>query len=464
MKNLFEAFKFTLNSIILVAIAVSLGIGTVCLSNGFESKGKMITSIILISCLILIFICYIVIVLCLYYRLPKHKNGLNKMGVLFFINTHGNTYDYKSIKDKFCERFADLAFTIERNNLNPIILSQKQCSVIKNIQDKDIQFKLLKKTNCIFGVFIKSTDEGKENDNYQLQMNAMIAHPHLAENLENILKNNFNYVFKDLHVSSFNKKNDLKNLQNLSTQLYYICQLIYAVANEYSGYYVGAIKLCNDILKNIKNDSSKFYKQLSIILLCEICCCATTISMAQYMDFVNNDNYDETMVHDALLLMGNAVQHLNLDDYTINYHLAKAVYKLICGKINESKGEINLLDSKFKRLKPNLRTWLYSDAFLTACDNNPKKYWSIDKKYKQLKNNNTQDPVLMFNFINAYYDRAQENLGIKIAMILIVYYKNLNKELLSNSFRENVVKELHALHCDDFATHIERINKETPNE
>lgn len=206
MKNILNAFKFTLNSIILVAVIISVGIGTICMTNGFENKGKTTMSLILISCLLVGFIVYSTVVLCLYYHLPKNKKSTKKMGVLFFINTHGNNSDFNAIKNKFCERFAELSMAIEKNNLNPVILTQKKTSVIKNIYDKDVQFKLLKRTNCIFGVFMTSTDEGRNTDEYQLQMNAMIVHPHLEKNLEEILSNNFNYIFRDLHVSSLSKK------------------------------------------------------------------------------------------------------------------------------------------------------------------------------------------------------------------------------------------------------------------
>lgn len=48
------------------------------------------------------------------------------MGVLFFINTHGNNSDFNAIKNKFCERFTELSMAIEKNNLNPVILTQKK--------------------------------------------------------------------------------------------------------------------------------------------------------------------------------------------------------------------------------------------------------------------------------------------------------------------------------------------------
>ena len=457
MKNIFNIFKLTKHSILLVLVLISCGIGIVCIKNGFDTNNHMIISITLIIILILFFIIYTIIVMCSYYKLPKNKHK-TKMGVLFYINTHGNYEDYKSLKDKFFECFSELSEQLQKNLVNPIILSPKKVSVIKNSHDTEQQKKLLQKTNCLFGVFMKSTDEGRNSDEYQLQMNSIILHPLLPEDIKAIFAHNFNYVFKDLRLQSLNKTNDLKKLQQLSTQLYYVCQFTYAIANEYSKHYVGAIQLCNDILHKIKEDNSTFYKNLSTILRCEICNCAIKITTAQYNDYVYNSSYDTNMVKNALSLMHEPIKKLNIPLYNINYHLAKAVYHLMSGKIIESKGEIAILEKYYQKTPPNMRVWAFSEAFLTACENNSKKYWAIDKKYKELKNNETQNSLLMFQFLNTFCNNNPNNLGIKIAMILLVYYKDLDYNLLPENFRNDVVSSLKSIKHDDLARHIEKIN------
>lgn len=460
MKNILDTFTFTLKSIKYVAIAIFTVIGTICLTNGFENDIRRIVSIILISCLLLALIVYIIIVLYSYYKLPQNRNKTD-IGVLFFINTHGKTYDYNSIIEKFCEKFDELSSNIENNNLKPIILSQKQVSVIKNINDRDIQNNLLERTNCKFGIFIKSTDVGKDSDEYQLQMNAMFIHEYLKnEYLEKLLQDNFSYIFKGLHISTLNKRDDLKDLQNLSTQLYYICQLIYAASNEYVGNFEKAMNICNGILKNVQKDTSKFYEKLIIILKVEICCCVINIANEQYNDFIYKDSYNVLLLQNALSLMQNAIQNLNINQLIIDYHSIKAIYKLFCGNLMESKGEIQWLENKFKKISPNLKSWLYSEAFLIACENNPKNYYLIDQKYKKLKYNTTQNPVTIYDFMNAYLNRNPNNLGLKIAMIMLIKYKDLNSELLPSSFRESVVNELISIKQNDLAQYIEQINKE----
>ncbi len=457
MKELIKSMKFTKKSIFAVLLIV-LGIMlTIYTQVGFNDKTSRIVSILALSVLCCVFLGYTIYVLCLYYKLPKNKTG--KMGVLFYINTHKNSSDYDAITNKFCEKFEELSEVIDKNKLIPIILTEKQVSVIKHISNHDVQHKLLKKTNCLFGVFMKSTDIGKESDEYELQMNAMITHPWLNEILEKMLANNFNCVFRGLHSSTLNKKSDLKNLQNLSTQLYFVCQLIFGVANEYSGFPGGALQLFKEIEAKIKNETTKFYKQMLIIVNYEICSSAICITTAQYKDFVYNDQYDTEMVKSALDTMAKSLPIIKNDYYTIDYHLAKAVYHLICGRVIEAKGESSLLAKSFPKVKPNQRPWAYSEAFLTACENKPNKYKTINEKYKSIKNNKTQDPLMIYYFILAFLNKQPTNLGLKLALLLLTYYKKdeLNTDILPQNLQQEVVDELNKLGQVNYAKFIKEL-------
>lgn len=457
MKELIENMTLTKRSIFVVFLIVLGLMLTVCLQVGFSDKRSIIVSIIVTSILFFVFLGYMIYVLCLYYKLPKNKT--NKMGVLFFINTHNNSLDYSAITNKFCEKFEELSEIIDKNKLTLIILTEKQVSSIKNVFNHNTQHKLLKKTKCLFGVFMKATDLGKESDEYELQMNAMITHPWLNSIMENILSSNFNYIFKGLHSSTLNKKSDLKNLQNLSTQLYYVCQLIFGVANEYSGFQVGALQLFKEIENKIKYESSKFYKQLLIIVNYEICSSSIHITSSQYNSFVYSDKYDEEKVKSTLETMSKSLPVIKNDYYTINYHLAKAVYHLICGRLIEAKGEISLLTKTFSKIKPNQRPWAYSDAFLTAYENKPSKYKTINEKYKLLKNNKTQDSLLIYYFIEAFLKKQPSNLGLKLALLLLVYYKKdeINCNILPTNLQQDIVDNLKKLNQVNYAKFIQEL-------
>ena len=141
MKELLSAITFTLKSIIFVGIIILFLIGRILFSIDFETKSNLTISIIGIVVLIILFTAYTVSVLLSYYHLPNMKKS-NSMGVLFYINTHNDSGNYKSIKNKFFEQFNQLSNLLENNKLCPIILTQKQISVIKNIDDKEVQFEL----------------------------------------------------------------------------------------------------------------------------------------------------------------------------------------------------------------------------------------------------------------------------------------------------------------------------------
>lgn len=445
MKELIESMRFTKKSIFPVFI-ITVGIMiTICVKIGFIGINSIIISIISLSAIFFIFLGYTIYVICLYHKLPKNKS--DNMGVLFYINAHKNSDDYTTITNKFCEKFQDMSKQIENNKLTPIILTEKQVSVIKNIYNPDIQHKLLKKTNCLFGVFMKSTDVGKESDEYELKMNAMLTHPRLNEILGKMLKNNFNCIFQGLHSNTLNKRSDLKDLQNLSTQLYFVCQLIFGVANEYCGYSLGALHLFQQIESKIKNEKSNFYNQLLTIVNHEICSSSILITTEQYNNFIYNNQYDVDVVKDTLEIMNKYLQIIKNDYYTINYHLSKAVYHLICGRITESKSEISLLSKNFSKIRPNQRVWAYSEAFLMAYENKQNKYKTLNEKYKYLKNNKTQDPSTIYYFIDAFLNKEPTNLGLKLALLLLTYYKKdeLNCDILPKNIQDEVVCELNKL-------------------
>ena len=457
MKELLSVITFTLKSIIFLGIIILFFIGKIIFSIDFETRENLAVSIIGIVSLIILFLVYCIIVVLLYYRLPKAKN--DKMGVLFYINTYGDAENYKSIKNKFFEQFSQLSNLLENNKLFPIILNPKQISVIKNIHDKDTQFKLLKKTNCVFGAFVFATDEGKDSDCYQLKMDAMIVHPTLPIELEKTLKNNFNYVFnQNLHLNTLNKKNDLTALQALGGELYCICQLMYGVANLYSGYYLGALNLYWSLYIKLNQGQSPFNRQISGILEKEICTAAIVINASEYNTYILDGVYDTEKVSNALNYMGQVVSKLSNPDFIIDYYLTKATCKVLLGELVESKKQLAKLNELSKKYPNCKKICGYSDAFLCAAENKENKYWDIYKKYKKLKNNNTQDPKKIFDFINMYSIQNPQNLGVKLAMLFLVHFKDLPQGLLPDDFRLEILTELESIN-KELSTVVKKINE-----
>lgn len=457
LTSILEYVKYTKKSIFPVSLFCFVASFYIAFTYGFEDKKTI--SILAISFIGVFLISYITGVFISYYRLPKKKDP-NKYGVLFVIDTHNNKEDYEAIKNKICEHFDTLSEQSNTIKLVSITPTLKNISCIKNIDDFEKQKKLLKKTNCFFGVFMKATDFGKGNSKYELQMNAMVSHVHLEPNLKQLLAKNFGFVFRNLKLNSIDKTNDLKDLQLISTKLYIICQLIYGVCYEYAGYYLYAIRHYNSLLKNISKGSGSFYKEISSIINFEICAAVTNFSICEYHSYVYQDEYDFELVKETLEIMQPAQKVIHIDGFTMDFHLSKAIFLLLSGKIMEAKGEINLLSNKFKKYPPNKQSWLFSEACLVACEDNPKTYTAIESCYKKLAFNTAQDPKTMFDFLHTYSVNNPNNLGVKIAMFFIVMYRpELPIEILPKTLKTDLLRNCKKLKMNELYQLIKEAKK-----
>ena len=446
MKYKIEQLNFTKKSL-LPALVIYLGeiistIGTF----GFKTEYDTMVSCIMLGIFTMFWLGYNVIVFSLYHKLPKNKN-VNDVGVVFLIDTHNNKDDYNSIRMKICEQFEKLTNgNVHSLKINPIILSFRQVETFKKkIATEEQQAKFISKCNCVFGIFLQAYDEGRNTGNiYQLQMHAAILHPELDEAIHKILKNNFNYVFRDLSINKLDRNNDLEQLQNFGTKLFYICHLIFAAANEYSGYVEYAIKSYQDILKKVESSNKKFYVELTRILYFEICACSIILFGKQCKRFLESGQYDARLMLDVQEQFHSAMIKTKNEKMIINYYLQKAIYSLLVDKnIQEAKGAISILDKRYKRYKPNLRQWAYSDAFLFACEAKPSQFKLIKQRYSNLRHNVSQDVKLIFDFINSYIDNVESKTSIKLALFWLVFYReDLSKDLISEDFIISIKEEL----------------------
>lgn len=460
MKEFLNSLNFTKRSIIVVLVFLFFGALTVSLKCGYQDKYHIILSSVLISGMFILWLIYAIVVIMKYYRLPRNRERKKKMGVLFIINTHGNKKDYKAIVEKFIEKFEEYSTSIEVNILKPIILTEKKVSVLKNIDDKNVQKKLLIKTGCLFGVFIKATDIGQNSKKYQLTTNAMLVHPQLEPQMRKIFANNFCGVFNGLRLNLLDKENDLNKLQSLSTQLYYICQLIYGVANTYSGHYVAAMDLLTNLLSLIDRRRDSFCNQLKKILYGEIYVTIWLTISVQYRSYINHEKYDHNLVFKSLSKCKPLLKFLP-NECTIEYHLHLAIYFLLIDEIVKSKNEINSLKSKFKKVRPNNRIWEYSDKFLIACENEPKAYKKIIEGYEYLKHN-VHPANNIQAFIIRYLDDHLDNLGVKIALFCLTYNReDLDINVIPTSLKEEIINELIQLNLLEEAKYFQRIELTT---
>ena len=461
MKDLIKYINFKKTSILPFFVIILSLIISIILNIDYTNNCDIIIRTIISSLLFLFFILYTSFVF-LSYKLPKNKT--NNIGVLFCIDTYENISNYNTLLNKFYDNFAGLSDNIIINTLNPIVLTQKQISTIKNIYDFDTQMNLLIKTNCIIGVFIKSNELGENNTNYQLQMKAMIEHPNLSYEAKKMLEKHFSYVFKDLRLNNLNKQDDLNDLQSLSSELYYICQFIYALANEYSKHLIPALNLYWHISNQIEKLNNDFYKNIKLILYNEIYACSLRIFYVEYFNYIYGEEYYSENIEYTINSMKLLNGKINNIYYYVDYHSIKAVYHFMNNNINEAFGEVNLLQKRYPTMPINKRIWAYSEAFLIAYTNNPKQYWNIFKKYKSLKNNNSQDSYTIYLFINRCLDSNPNNLGIKLALLLFVLVKDdLRLDIIPSDHINSVIEELKSLNQNDLINEIKILEKNKIN-
>ena len=441
MKNILENLNLTRKSILILFVVLGGIIGTIALTSGFNDEYHIYLSSILISILFSSWVMYSIIVICLYYKLPKNRTK-NEMGVLFIIDSHGNIDEYKSIKDKFIDNFKDLSNIIENNIINPVILSERNIKAFKNkIYKKDKIKNILLTTNCTFAVRLKATDIGIDSSSYELKLDTTMVHPEFNSYLKPIFEKNYNYIFKDLKISTIDKSKDLNILKRQSTQLYLICQLLFGVAKTYSGYPTEAMELLNNLLAKIEKNKDNFSENLKRILYMEIFADFLVLNIREYKKYNSGQDVDLELVRTSFEVVNKFLNKIQAN-YQIDFYLQKAIYDVWTDNLISAKNNVSGLIKRFNQFKRDNRIWAYSEAFLFACENNSSKYEKIIDKYKQLKNN--KYPAFdIQNFIFRYSNDHPNNLGIKIALCSLVFYRDdLDFNIIPQTMIDEIIAEL----------------------
>ena len=451
-----KKFDFTWNSIwfaFLSVVALSI---IIIFTVGFDTREDTILSLALICSFLLFCLLYSVVVIYKYKKLPKNKSK-DKAGVLFIINTHNNTKDYKNIREKFLENFEHFVSDRDACKIMPIVLTEKQVLGLKHYDNVKNAQKLMKKTNCIMFVSLTTYDLGDKSTKYQLKISALVFHPNMNNVVAEVFTRNINTIFSSLYINEIDRKNDLKDLQLLSNKLYFVCQIIFATANEYTGYFIAARKIYSQLVDRLKNPTDNFYRQIKKIAHIELFNCCKLLLTNSYEDYINNGVFNPEKVRAVICDMETLIKNVNTDDAIQYYYLYKAIYDVLLGNFGEANKTVERLKKKYENIPQNQRPWAYSESFLFACQATNKQFATIEKKYKSLKNNRSQDVNRIYLFINQFMEQNPSNIGVKQALFWLVYYrKDLNlEERISQQFIEQLIRELRNNNCNSLADNIE---------
>lgn len=452
--NLTKKLNFTLKSLWVALILFVVVSVIVCINPGFSGDNYKTTVILLCTFFVLTFV-YIMIVISLYKVLPRNKSKDN-IGVLFIINTHGNSEDYKNIREKFIENFEHLRVCNDECQINPIVLSEKNVIGLKYTGSEKEDKRIMLKTNCLIIVHLRTYDIGKKSTEYQLQISAKIFHPKMNEIVEKVFSKNINTIFSGLNVNVVNREKDLKTLQGLSSKLFYVCRIICAVANEYTGFYAYARKVFTSMYNKLEKVKDPFYIKLKKILLIELFHCDRLILSDSYEKYLRDGQYDSQKTREVLNDLSMILKINNNPDVMLCLNSFQAIDGVLTNDLGMANDSLQKIKTKFNYVKRNDQSWAYSEAFVYACQANVKQYKEIEKKYRALKNNRSQQVEKIYFFINNYIYQHPENIGVKLALFWLAYYrKDLSLQMISQEFVSQLVKDLTSRNCDTLANDIE---------
>lgn len=240
--------------------------------------------------------------------------------------------------------------------------------------------------------------------------------------------------------------------------MYLICQLLFGVAKTYSGYPVEAMEILNSLLIELEKTRDGFSENLKRILYIEIFSDFVALNTREYDKYIGGDAVDFTIVKKSFDIVNRFLNKMD-NKYHLPFYLQKATYDLWVGDLIKSKDDINILAKKFNQIKHDNRIWGYSEAFLFACENNPSKYEKIINKYEQLKNNKNS-ALNVQHFIFRYSYDHPNNLGVKIALCALAYYRDdLDFNIIPKTMLEEILTELEQKKLDSVSNLIKDMIK-----
>lgn len=364
-----------------------------------------------------------------YNKLPKNK--LDDAILLRIIAKDKNEYD--DIVFKFVNEFKK-NFTDNKINVIPIPYHLvERC----NYDEQEKIISLLKKTNCIFIVTVKTrSEEIKENTKYITEINMGIIHPTYQKKIENMFQNEVDLLGMPTSKIVYKNENKLEILEFTAQRLSMVCKYIIARANFLNCNFDNSIVIGEDLYKEIKNISEKSFQ---------------SIKQCTY-----NLCYD---VHIIKMLLENSKANPNIDiiekelnlanDYIKNTYTYYEGMSVCCFlKYRDIKKTKDYLGN-CKKIEKNA-PWKYSEAFLKAYCNESEG--RIIYSYKQAFKIQYEHMNLIY-FIEDILQKEPDKNMLRFALVLLYakleetktareilleYLKNKESHILD----ENTIKQL----------------------
>lgn len=387
---------------------------------GFDNLGA-IKFYILSFVLLVIFLSYIMIC-AKENKLPKAKS----LSVLFIIDTENETL-YNDVKNKLVTNFNDNFWGENDNRFSSVCIKLSDLKRY-DLQRKEDQIEILKKTNCALFVRVRyHVDDVTNTENYETDINYGIVHPILQKQAKDMLQWEMNALAVPIKKRRFQKAQTLDTLDFTAQALSIICQYLYALVCLLTGKIKDAYVILHRMREDARcgTEASRRY-DISVLVNRRLFQACMGIAEENYDIF-----YKEKTIS-ALETINTIMDEANtIFPNTYDYYLGKAYY-YVAHDLDGEKAKKCICECK---KISGIDTWKYSDAFLAAFFHYSPQ--TILQKYK-IAFHVEQDLPRIADYIEYIIEKAPDRCDLHFAAGLV--YDKLGDPILAQEHFEQYLE------------------------
>lgn len=384
----------------------------------------------------------------LYGALPKAPK--DALAVLFCIDAETEQL-YETARFKLVDNFNRYVLE-EGASIQALCVSKLQVPKF-NLHDKNGTLALLEKTNCILIVDVRYTADNSGNaENFELRINCAVSHPKFNDKAEAIISQDLRTMKSPVGRQNFNNANAINvfnfTAHTLVCAVQYILGFVYLLSgnNRYAFDLLVRAKnniSANQIESNARKQVEKLVDDRIFATLCQIC-------KDILISFQSDKDPQKLVLLEKCLNMANGIYS---DTYFYNLNMA---YVHIALYDNAKAAKLCIENCKNSREN---KTWLYSDAFLSAyCGHAPSTI--LTKYAKALRT--PYNLVELADFIEHIIESKPEKMSLHLAAGLV--YEAIGEVKLmrhhlavfltgrngiSNKAREQISSRIIATNCGE---------------
>lgn len=354
---------------------------------------------------------------------PKIKDG--KIGIFILIHAE-NIKRYNEIKYQFSNAFSPCIIEFDLFSIAyiPFLLTKKKYS-------REFIDKKLKKANALYYIEITiNTDNSEQVELYEIKINQGIRKTNLEEEVSQKLESEIEIITEEIKSIKFSRKEKIDTLNITAEYLTLICNYIIGVTFYLNGKSTHNVakeiheKLYDKVFSIRKNDRT--IRELKKLLPYKCYCIFIIEAQEKYNGFIFGK---EGCLDNIFFLLEKANKYY---PNTYSYYMLKAN----CHVLAKDNTQARTCIAMCKNISKTEKSWLYSDAYLTAYDT--EKFLTIYNKYE--KAFRIPYPIIqLINYIETILEEEPEKTSLLFALGLL-YHKSgdiINTRVVFREFYQN---------------------------